>query len=45
MDEAENGVISSKRLDLLIGHSFEILRQAAYDIPDVENLLKEFEQG
>ena len=45
LDEAENGVNSSKRLDLLIGHSFEILHQAAYDIPDVENLLKEFEQG
>jgi hypothetical protein len=38
-DEAGNEV-STERLDLLTDAAFEILRKAAHDIPDLEELYK-----
>jgi hypothetical protein len=41
LEEAESGEkISSKRLDLLTHSAFEILRRAAQDIPDIDEILK-----
>lgn len=40
LEEAQTGSVSAERLDLLIGRSFEILRAAAREIPDLEEVLK-----
>ncbi len=41
LEEADAGrEVSMERLDLLVNRSFEILREAAREIPDIENLLK-----
>jgi hypothetical protein len=41
LEEADSGqTIAEERLDLLIDRSFEILRLAAQDIPDLETLLR-----
>jgi len=41
IEEADSGIeISSDRLDLLTDSAFDILRRAAQDIPDLEELLK-----
>jgi hypothetical protein len=45
LEEAEAGTVSDRRLDLLIGRSFEILRAAAQEIPDVEALLGRSKRG
>jgi hypothetical protein len=43
LEEADAGqVISSDRLDLLINRSFEILRKAAKEIPDIDEIVKKF---
>ncbi|MBI4731107.1 MAG: hypothetical protein HY781_03075 [Chloroflexi bacterium] len=43
LEEADSGLeVSRERLDLLVNRSFEILRQAAREIPDIENLLKKY---
>ncbi len=43
LEEADSGLeVSPERLDLLVNRSFEILRQAAREIPDIENLLKKY---
>lgn len=39
LEEAEAGLVSAARLDLLIGRSFEILRAAAREIPDIDSML------
>lgn len=44
LEEAETGEVAPERLDLLINRSFEILREAAREIPDVEELLKKYHQ-
>jgi hypothetical protein len=38
LEEAETGEVAPERLDLLINRSFEILRAAAGEIPDMEAL-------
>jgi hypothetical protein len=41
LEEADSGQeISPKRLELLTDAAFDILRRAAQDIPDLEELLK-----
>jgi len=41
LEEADSGkVIAAARLDLLTDTAFDILRRAAHDIPDLEDLLK-----
>lgn len=41
LEEADSGQqIASKRLELLTDAAFDILRRAAQDIPDLEELLK-----
>jgi hypothetical protein len=41
LEEADNGIdISPDRLELLTQAAFDILRRAAQDIPDLEDLLK-----
>jgi hypothetical protein len=41
LEEADSGQeISSERLELLTDAAFDILRRAAQDIPDLEELLK-----
>jgi hypothetical protein len=41
LEEADAGrEVSTERLDLLVNRSFEILREAAREIPDIERLLK-----
>jgi len=41
LEEADSGqAVSSARVDLLTDAAFDILRRAAQDIPDLENLLK-----
>ena len=41
LEEADAGhEIAASRLDLLIDRSFEILRLAAQEIPDIEDLLR-----
>ncbi|MFA5873965.1 MAG: hypothetical protein WC832_08360 [Anaerolineales bacterium] len=45
LEQAETGEVAPERLDLLIGRSFEILREAAREIPDNEALLKKYHQG
>lgn len=41
LEEADSGQqITSKRLELLTEAAFDILRRAAQDIPDLEELLK-----
>jgi hypothetical protein len=44
LEEAESGKVTPDRLELLITRSFEILREAAHEIPDVESLLKKYYQ-
>ena len=44
LEEAESGKVTPDRLELLITRSFEILRLAAHEIPDVESLLKKYNQ-
>jgi hypothetical protein len=44
LEEAESDAVSPERLELLIGRSFEILRVAAREIPDIESLLKKYNQ-
>ena len=44
LEEAESGKVTPDRLELLIDRSFEILRAAAHEIPDIENLLKKYNQ-
>ena len=41
LEEAESSRVTPERLDLLINHSFEILQQAAQEIPDIENLIND----
>jgi hypothetical protein len=43
LEGAEHGEIAPERLDLLINRSFEILREAAREIPDIEEILKKFD--
>ena len=41
LEEAESGQeLASARVDLLTDAAFDILRRAAHDIPDLEELLK-----
>ena len=41
LDEADSGIeVSAERLELLTEAAFDILRRAAQDIPDLEDLLK-----
>lgn len=41
LEEADSGKdVSVERLDLLTNAAFDILRRAAQDIPDLEDLLK-----
>jgi len=41
LDEADSGqAVLAARVDLLTDAAFDILRQAAQDIPDLEELLK-----
>ena len=41
LEEADSGQdVSTERLELLIEAAFDILRRAARDIPDLEELLK-----
>ena len=41
LEEAESGqAVSTERVDLLTNAAFDILRRAAHDIPDLEELLK-----
>jgi hypothetical protein len=41
LDEADSGQeVSPERLDLLTEAAFDILRRAAQDIPDLEDILK-----
>ena len=41
LEEADSGKeVSSERLELLTDAAFDILRRAAQDIPDLEELLK-----
>ncbi len=41
LEEAESGKqVASTRVDLLTDAAFDILRRAAHDIPDLEELLK-----
>ena len=42
LEEAESGAVDPERLDLLIGRSFEVLRAAAHEIPDIESMLKKY---
>ena len=42
LEEAETGAVASERLNLLINRSFEILRAAAGEIPDIEELLRKY---
>jgi hypothetical protein len=45
LEEANSGRrISAERLDLLIGTAFDLLRQAARDIPDIEAFIRKFEK-
>lgn len=45
LEEADAGqIIAPERLDVLINRSFEILRVAAKEIPDIEDLLKNHSQ-
>ena len=41
LEEADSGkMVSAARLELLTNAAFDILRRAAQDIPDLENLIK-----
>lgn len=40
LEEAEQGDVAPRRIDLLVERSFEILRNAAAEIPDVDDLLR-----
>jgi hypothetical protein len=41
LEQVDSGqAVSSERLDLLTDAAFDILRRAAHDIPDLEDLLK-----
>ncbi|MCS7011784.1 MAG: hypothetical protein N2049_10970 [Anaerolineales bacterium] len=40
LEEAESRPIASERIELLISRSFEILRAAAQEIPDLEEMLR-----
>ena len=41
LEEADSGIeVSPERLELLTESAFDILRRAAQDIPDLEDLLK-----
>ena len=43
LEEADTGqIIAPDRLDLLINRSFEILREAAKEIPDIDEIVKKF---
>lgn len=42
LEESETSPIAAERLDLLISRSFEILRAAAREIPDLEEVLRRF---
>jgi hypothetical protein len=43
LEEAEAGQeVATERLEVLVNRSFEILRAAAKEIPDIESLLKTF---
>jgi hypothetical protein len=46
LEEADTGqIIAPERLDLLINRSFEILREAAKEIPDIDEIVKEFDRS
>ncbi len=45
LEEAETGEVEPERLDLLINRSFEILRNAAKEIPDIDGLVKKFDHS
>jgi hypothetical protein len=46
LEEADSGEeITPERLDLLIEAAFELLRKAARDIPDIEELLARWSAG
>jgi hypothetical protein len=40
LEEAESGEVASQRVTMLTNRSFEILRAAAAEIPDIEGLLR-----
>ncbi len=41
LEEADSGEpVSAARLELVTGSAFDLLRRAAHDIPDLEELLK-----
>jgi hypothetical protein len=43
LEEADTGhAIAPDRLELLINRSFEILHQAAREIPDIDEIVKKF---
>ena len=43
LEEADSGqAVSPDRLELLINRSFEILREAAKEIPDIDESVKKF---
>jgi hypothetical protein len=45
LEEADAGqTVSAERLELLINRSFEILREAAKEIPDIEEIVKKFDR-
>jgi hypothetical protein len=44
LEEAGSVDVAPERITLLIDRSFEILRAAAAEIPDIENLLKKYHQ-
>jgi hypothetical protein len=46
LEEADSGqAVSADRLELLINRSFEILREAAKEIPDIEEIIKKFDRA
>ena len=46
LEEADSGKpVAASRLELLTNAAFDILREAAHDIQDIETLLKKFNQG
>ncbi|KAF0107322.1 MAG: hypothetical protein FD146_1800 [Anaerolineaceae bacterium] len=42
LEEAGSGDVALERITLLTNRSFEILRAAAREIPDIESLLKKY---
>jgi hypothetical protein len=45
LEESDMKEIATERLKLLIDRSFEILREAAHEIPDIDDLLQKHNQA